>query len=167
MTKWENRLKNKLEHEVPKELKQNVFSSIRSESRMPLLVPSIVAAIFMVVVLIGIYQTGSYQNEFDQQSVAAVISQEDLIDNHELLAKGLVASELNYPDGKRIDDETAARVKIRYKHPGQTAKLFPQSDGRCRIIFDEPVRAITPGQAVVAYEGDRVICGGWIEKAIQ
>jgi len=39
---------------------------------------------------------------------------------------------------------------------------YPQPDGTVRIVFDEPQRAITPGQAVVLYDGDRVLGGGRI-----
>ncbi|OGQ49217.1 MAG: tRNA 2-thiouridine(34) synthase MnmA [Deltaproteobacteria bacterium RIFCSPLOWO2_02_FULL_47_10] len=53
--------------------------------------------------------------------------------------------------------------KIRYRHEGAPAKVEEAGDGRARVIFDKPQRAITPGQAAVFYDGDEVIGGGWIE----
>ena len=56
----------------------------------------------------------------------------------------------------------AADVKIRSMHAGAKAKVEPLDGGRARVIFDEPQRAVTPGQAAVFYEGDAVLGGGWI-----
>ena len=55
-----------------------------------------------------------------------------------------------------------ATVKIRYLDPGHPAKLYTLPEGGIEVRFEEPVRAITPGQAAVAYEGDDLIVGGWI-----
>ena len=53
-------------------------------------------------------------------------------------------------------------VKIRYSHPGTSATLVPLGDDRARICLHQPQRAITPGQAAVAYDNDVVVGGGWI-----
>jgi tRNA-specific 2-thiouridylase len=55
-----------------------------------------------------------------------------------------------------------ATVKIRSMHPGAPARIDPLEGGRVRVVFDEPQRAITRGQASVFYEGDVVLGGGWI-----
>ena len=55
------------------------------------------------------------------------------------------------------------QAKIRHKHVPAPATLFPEGDS-VRIEFDEPQRAITPGQAAVFYQGDLVVGGGWIER---
>ncbi len=55
-----------------------------------------------------------------------------------------------------------AMVKIRYLHEAASATVYPGVDGTARVEFDEPQRAITPGQAVVFYDGDTVLGGGWI-----
>jgi tRNA-uridine 2-sulfurtransferase len=56
-----------------------------------------------------------------------------------------------------------AQVKIRHKHEAAPATIEALPGLGARITFDVPQRAITPGQAAVAYDGDRVIAGGWIE----
>ncbi len=53
-------------------------------------------------------------------------------------------------------------VKIRYSHPGTSATLTPQPDGRAHIRLHEAQKAVTPGQAAVFYDGDLVLGGGWI-----
>jgi tRNA-specific 2-thiouridylase len=53
---------------------------------------------------------------------------------------------------------------VRYRHEAQPATITPLEASRARIRFDEPQRAITPGQATVFYRGDEVLGGGWIEK---
>jgi tRNA-uridine 2-sulfurtransferase len=55
-----------------------------------------------------------------------------------------------------------ATVKIRYAHPGAEAVITPLGEGRATVRLREPQRAVTPGQAAVCYEGDRVLGGGWI-----
>jgi tRNA-specific 2-thiouridylase len=55
-----------------------------------------------------------------------------------------------------------ASVKIRHKHEPASAVIEPLESNRVRITFDSPQRAVTPGQAAVFYDGDRVLGGGWI-----
>jgi tRNA-specific 2-thiouridylase len=54
------------------------------------------------------------------------------------------------------------RVKIRHRHEPAWATLSPVAEDRVRAVFDQPQRAITPGQAAVFYDGDEVVGGGWI-----
>jgi tRNA-specific 2-thiouridylase len=58
-------------------------------------------------------------------------------------------------------------VKIRYRTPASPATVTPSEDGRARVMFDELQRAITPGQAAVFYDGDEVIGGGAILRAVR
>lgn len=56
-------------------------------------------------------------------------------------------------------------AKIRYAHPPAAAVWSPGAPGEATIRFDEPQRALTPGQSLVLYDGDRVVAGGVIAKA--
>ncbi len=58
-----------------------------------------------------------------------------------------------------------AQVKIRHKHEPAAATIEALPGLRARITFDAPQRAITPGQAAVAYDGDIVLAGGWIRNS--
>jgi tRNA-specific 2-thiouridylase len=81
-----------------------------------------------------------------------------------LRAGGLVASRVNW----LIDPPAgplACTAKIRYRHAGAAATVTATPDGGTRVAFAEPQTAVTPGQAVVFYDGDRVLGGGWIEAA--
>jgi tRNA-uridine 2-sulfurtransferase len=58
-----------------------------------------------------------------------------------------------------------AEVKVRYRHDPAQATIHPLPGARARIVFDEPQRAITPGQATIFYRGDEVVGGGWIIRS--
>jgi tRNA-specific 2-thiouridylase len=53
-------------------------------------------------------------------------------------------------------------VKIRHRHEGAMAMLEPADHDEVLVTFDEPQRAVTPGQASVFYDGETVVGGGWI-----
>ena len=66
-----------------------------------------------------------------------------------------------------FDEPTApvrAEVRVRYRHTAAVATITPLENNHAHIIFDEPQRAITPGQATVFYRNDEVVGGGWIVK---
>jgi len=82
----------------------------------------------------------------------------------ELMSRELVADRLNWISIPGLDDagEMRIRVKIRHRHEPALATLTAAGDGLARAVFDDPQRAITPGQAAVFYDGDEVVGGGWI-----
>jgi tRNA-specific 2-thiouridylase len=84
----------------------------------------------------------------------------------ELMAEGLVAGGVNWISFPKLDREVEAWVQIRYRHPGAPAVLFPLEGGKVKVHFKIPQKSITPGQAAVFYQGDEVLGGGWIEKAL-
>ena len=57
-------------------------------------------------------------------------------------------------------------AKIRYGRRVAACRVLPLGDEQARVEFDEPQRAVTPGQSVVFYEGDYVLGGGIIEEEI-
>lgn len=84
--------------------------------------------------------------------------------NENLFTKTCYVENVNYMAEASIEPGTEAIGKIRYSHKGSTCKLTPLEDGTLRCDFDEPQRAVTPGQAAVFYQGDHVLCGGTIVK---
>ena len=85
-----------------------------------------------------------------------------LAEDRDLYADTLTADAFHWISGKIPAGEVRCAAKIRYRHKEQPAAACPQPDGSVRIVFDEPQRAITPGQAVVLYDGDTVLSGGRI-----
>jgi tRNA-specific 2-thiouridylase len=82
-------------------------------------------------------------------------------DVDELLQPSLTADRVNFlvdPPGESF----RAAVKIRYLHTAAAATVHVLAGDRIRVEFDEPQRAVTPGQAAVLYDGDIVLGGGWI-----
>ena len=62
----------------------------------------------------------------------------------------------------QVPDRLTCRVKIRYLHTAAAAEVAVEPDGRLRVQFADPQYGVAPGQAVVMYDGDRVLGGGWI-----
>jgi tRNA-specific 2-thiouridylase len=69
---------------------------------------------------------------------------------------------VNWVSCGKPDAPIRACAKIRHKHLAAPARLEALDGDRARITFDDPQRAITPGQGAVLYDGDRVLAGGWI-----
>ena len=82
--------------------------------------------------------------------------------NDELFSKSLTACDINLIALDKIDSSLQCQAKIRYAHPRQDAKIIQTAEDRIHVEFSEPQRAITPGQAVVFYDGNIVIGGGKI-----
>lgn len=81
----------------------------------------------------------------------------------ELFSKSLTASGINLIACERISSPLRLRAKVRYKQREQWATVEQTAEDRLRVDFDEPQRAVTPGQAVVFYDGSCVVGGGTIE----
>jgi tRNA-specific 2-thiouridylase len=75
----------------------------------------------------------------------------------------LSASRVNWISGDTPPGAIRAHARIRYRHREAAATITPLPDAHVAVTFDEPQSAITPGQAVVFYDGDCVVGGGWID----
>jgi len=82
----------------------------------------------------------------------------------ELLRDEFTAAGVNWITLDNPTDPVHAEVRVRYRHTAESATITPLPDARVQVKFDEPQRAITPGQATVFYRGDEVVGGGWIVK---
>jgi tRNA-uridine 2-sulfurtransferase len=82
--------------------------------------------------------------------------------NHELFTSVCEVRDVNWASIALPAEPVRARVKVRHKHEPAEATVEPLDATSARIRFDEPQRAITPGQAAVFYSGELVLGGGWI-----
>ena len=80
----------------------------------------------------------------------------------ESMADSLEAVNLNFMSVEDLTEPVHVFIKIRYNHKGVWATVEKIGEDRVRCTFDEPQRAVTPGQAVVFYDGDYVLGGGTI-----
>jgi len=84
--------------------------------------------------------------------------------NEDLLRPGFFAKDVNWISIAGVEEPVRAQVKIRNRHAAAPATLRPAGGPtRVEVMFDEPQRAVTPGQGAVFYDGDLVLGGGWIE----
>jgi len=87
-------------------------------------------------------------------------------EHQELFKPGLIADRVNYVSGTTFAGARPVTAKIRYSAPRVKATAIPLGSERLQVVFEQPQRAITPGQAVVLYEGDQVLAGGTISEVI-
>lgn len=83
--------------------------------------------------------------------------------NDDLFSREADVSDFNWISGEVPGGEFRCKAKIRYRQPEQWATVLPTGADTVHITFDEPQRAITPGQATVLYDGDIVLGGGTIK----
>ncbi len=99
-----------------------------------------------------------YVQRVEAATGAVVLGSED-----SLLRSNCLVADLNLFDSSLLNEETNAEVKIRYATPPTPATIEPCGEGRLRIRFHAPQRALSPGQSAVFYREDRVIGGGIIQ----
>jgi tRNA-specific 2-thiouridylase len=100
-----------------------------------------------------------YVLSIDSERNRVVVGEQDELESSEFTAAGV-----NWIAFPTPEEPVRAEVRVRYRHQAAPALISPVSNGRVRVRFDEPQRAITPGQATVFYRGDEVVGGGWITK---
>jgi tRNA-specific 2-thiouridylase len=81
-----------------------------------------------------------------------------------LFTDALEAGTLDWCDERPLAAPLRCAAKTRYRQPDQACVVEPLEGGRCRVVFDYPQRAVTPGQSVVFYAGEECLGGGIIEK---
>ena len=120
---------------------------------------------------IGHYTVGQRRGLGIAAGVPIYVTRLNVLDNQvvmgeadDLLSPALTASKLNFLT-EPPTEPFRADVKIRYLHTAAPAIVTPIDGDRVRVDFDQPQRAITPGQAVVFYDGDVVLGGGWIDAS--
>jgi tRNA-specific 2-thiouridylase len=84
----------------------------------------------------------------------------------ELLSQEFTAAGVNWVAFETPNEPVRAEVRVRYRHTPAAASITPLANNRVQVVFDEPQRAITPGQATVFYRGEEVVGGGWITKTM-
>lgn len=98
-----------------------------------------------------------YVKEIDVKANAITLSR-----NQSLLSDSFVVSDLNWIAISELSQPMKVLVKTRYHQPEQPATVLPAQDGTVTVMLDQPMRAITPGQAAVFYSHDVVVGGGTI-----
>jgi tRNA-specific 2-thiouridylase len=80
-----------------------------------------------------------------------------------LYTYGLEATDLSWVSNTAPEGTFKCTAKFRYRQPDQGVTVHMKEDNKCTVVFDEPQRAITPGQAVVFYQGEACLGGGIID----
>lgn len=86
--------------------------------------------------------------------------------NEALFSNALEATDWHWFPFPALTGPMAVTAKARSRHEPQAATVYPGENGTARVEFHEPQRALTPGQAIVLYDGDLVIGGGTITKIL-
>ncbi len=103
----------------------------------------------------------AYVTEINAENNVIVVGERE-----DLNVRGLIASEVNWIKISELRKPLPVVAKIRYNDHGKPAMVSPDENGKVRVVFDEYHSAVTPGQSVVFFDGDIVVGGGVIEKAI-
>ena len=83
-------------------------------------------------------------------------------ENEDTMTSRVVCDQLNYMAIEDLTEPMRVLAKIRYNHKGEYCTIRKLADGSVECLFEKPVRAATPGQAVVFYDGEHVLGGGTI-----
>ena len=99
-----------------------------------------------------------YVVSLDENTNSVVVGKKE-----EAFRQSLTASQMNWIALESLADPLALKARIRYRHSESAARVIPLSPDQVRVEFNQPQLAITPGQAVVLYDGETVMGGGWID----
>lgn len=105
------------------------------------------------------YEKPFYVLQIERAKNQIIVGDADELESLEFIAKGV-----NWVAFDEPFEPVRANVKVRYRHEAAPATIHALPNLRAKIVFDEPQRAITPGQATIFYNGEEVVGGGWIVK---
>jgi tRNA-specific 2-thiouridylase len=88
-------------------------------------------------------------------------------ENDHLYSDRLFATDLNWITDEAPEQTFTCTAKFRYRQPDQKVTVHLSEGGQCEVVFDQPQRAVTPGQSVVFYQDDVCLGGGTIDQAIK
>ena len=94
--------------------------------------------------------------------IDAATNRVTLGDRDDLLTTTLEAGGCRFTDSQKLSMNPRVLARIRYKSPATAATIAIDGD-RCRLLFDEPVWGVTPGQSLVLYQDGKVVGGGFID----
>jgi tRNA-specific 2-thiouridylase len=109
---------------------------------------------------------GAYGNKMYVTAIDSKTNTIQIGPDGDLYHRTLVADQVNWGKIATIKGNLPVQVKVRYKDEGTEALITLEDSGKIRVLFNKPKRAITPGQSVVIYDGEDVLCGGIIEPAL-
>jgi tRNA-uridine 2-sulfurtransferase len=110
---------------------------------------------------IGAFGKPVYVTEIEKESNVVHIGPQEA-----LMRNGLIARQVNMLGIAAVRDGMSVQAKVRYKDDASPATVYTEGEDGIRVVFEKEKRAITPGQSVVLYDGDDVVCGGVIEKVL-
>ena len=112
------------------------------------------------------HPTPLYVTELDTARNRVVVGEAD-----DVFATGLVASDMCWQSAEppKLGERQSYSARIRYgkREAVATVERVDEASDKCRVTFDRPMRAVTPGQSVVLYDGDVLIGGGFIDEVIR
>jgi tRNA-specific 2-thiouridylase len=97
--------------------------------------------------------------ELNAETATVVVGRDE-----DTLVKEFTVAEMNWVAWEPLSSPREVLAKIRYRSQEQPAVLYPEAEGRIRVVLKDPARAVTPGQSAVFYEADAVVAGGVIQK---
>ena len=102
--------------------------------------------------------------------VVDIIAERNVVvigDGEDVFGTELLADDINFISIDKLTEPMNVKSKVRYSGNETQATIYPEKDDMVRVVFKEPIRAITAGQAVVFYDGDILVGGGTILKKIK
>lgn len=100
-----------------------------------------------------------YVTEIDKERCAIIVGEDG-----DLFRDELIAHSVNWIGIREFKEPLEVKAKIRYAHKESLAQIFPLPNKTFKVKFHSKQRAITPGQAIVFYQDDLILGGGWIER---